>query len=294
MTVTSMTGFARRDGSFAGVRWAWEIRSVNGRGLDLRFRTPPGFDGLEAKARVMAGARLARGNVSANLQVQREQSGGRFQVDTALLDRLVAIARGYEGEPGLAPSSIAQLMAVKGVVEAGEPEADPGAQAALETMLVGAFEATLEDLVEARRQEGAALHGILAGHVDTIEALAREAEQLPARQPEAVRARLQEQLSILLGRDDLDEARLHQEAALLANRADIREELDRLAAHVAQARELMAAEGAVGRRLDFLAQEFNRETNTLCSKSNDVALTRIGLSLKAAVDQFKEQVQNVE
>jgi uncharacterized protein (TIGR00255 family) len=294
MTVTSMTGFARRDGSVGSVRWAWEMRSVNGRGLDLRFRTPPGFDSLEAKARAMAGERLARGNVTVNLTVQREAAAGRYQVDTDLLDRLVDVARAYEGQPGLAPASIAGLMSVRGVVEIREGDIPPEDQAAVEAALVEAFAATLDDFIAARRGEGTALAAVLIGHVDAIEQLTEEAERLPSRTPEAIRARLAEQLAWLLDREDLDPARLHQEAALLATRADIREEIDRLRAHVAQARELLVAGGAVGRRLDFLAQEFNRETNTLCSKSNDTALTRIGLSLKAVVDQLKEQVQNVE
>jgi uncharacterized protein (TIGR00255 family) len=294
MTVTSMTGFARRDGTSGAVRWTWEIRSVNGRGLDLRFRTPPGFDGVEARARTLAGSRLARGNVSATLGLQRDGAATRWSVDTALLERLIEVARRYEGTPGLAPSSVAGLLAVRGVVEPAEAEADDGDADALEGALVEAFAATLEDFVEARRGEGAVLAAILRGHVDTIERLAGEAERLPSRTPEAIRARIGEQVAAILGRDEIDPARLHQEAALLATRADVREELDRLAAHVAQARELLAAGGAVGRRLDFLAQEFNRETNTLCSKSNDTAMTRIGLSLKAVVDQFKEQIQNVE
>jgi uncharacterized protein (TIGR00255 family) len=294
MTVMSMTGFARRDGTAGAVRWAWEIRSVNGRGLDLRFRTPPGFDGVESKARTLAGARLTRGNVSATLTIQRESAGSRYVVDTALLDHLIEIARRYEGTPGLAPSSVAGLLAVRGVVEPGEAADEPEAMATLEGALVDAFAATLDDFVEARRGEGAVLGAVLRGQVDTVESLAGEAERLPSRTPEAIRARISEQIAALTGREDLDPARLHQEAALIATRADVREELDRLAAHVAQARELLAAGGAVGRRLDFLAQEFNRETNTLCSKSNDTAMTRIGLSLKAVVDQFKEQVQNVE
>jgi uncharacterized protein (TIGR00255 family) len=294
MALTSMTGFARRDGSVRGYRYAWEIRSVNGRGLDLRFRVPAGWDGVEAKARAKAGEALARGNVSATLQLSREGAGESFRINTDLLDALIATARRYAGSDGLRDASVDGLMAVKGVVEIVETVPDEDERAALEADLTDAFAATLKDFVAARRQEGRALAAVLGGQVDEIERLAGEVEALPARTPEAIRARLEEQLAVLLGREDLDPARLHQEAALLATKADVREELDRLRAHVAQARELMAAPGAVGRRLDFLAQEFNRETNTLCSKSNDTALTRLGLSLKAVVDQFKEQVQNVE
>jgi uncharacterized protein (TIGR00255 family) len=294
MAVTSMTGFARRDGSAGPVRYAWEIRSVNGRGLDLRFRTPAGFETVEGRARALAGERLARGNVSAGLTLQREAGAGRHVIDHDLLARLVEIARGYDGAPGLAPASIAELMAVRGVVEPGDAGFEPDEMAELESALVAAFGEVLDDLVAARREEGAALAQLLLGHVAEIERLVGEVELLPSRTPEAVRARIAEQVSLLLGRDDLDPARLHQEAALIATRADVREEIDRLRAHVAQAREMLGQGGPVGRRLDFLAQEFNREANTLCSKSNDTALTRIGLALKAVVDQFKEQVQNVE
>jgi uncharacterized protein (TIGR00255 family) len=294
MSVTSMTGFARRDGSAGPIRFGWEIRSVNGRGLDLRFRIPPGYEAVEIKAKALAGERLARGNVSAALTVSRDSAAGRYVIDTELLDRLVDVARRYEQDPGLAPSSVAALLTVRGVVELGETAANEQVQAGTEADLVQAFGAVLDDLVAARRGEGASLAVLLRGQVDEIERLAGEAEALPSRSLEAIRERLAEQISVLLGREDLDQARLHQEAALLATRADVREEIDRLRAHVSQARELLGSGGAVGRRLDLLAQEFNREANTLCSKSGDTALTRIGLSLKAVVDQFKEQVQNVE
>ncbi|WP_181706886.1 YicC/YloC family endoribonuclease [Chthonobacter rhizosphaerae] len=294
MALTSMTGFARRDGRFEAWRFAWEMRSVNGRGLDLRFRTPQGFDAVEAKARALAGDRLARGTVSVGLTVAREGSGRVFQVDTDLLEALIATAGRYADRPGVTPASIDGLLAIRGVVDIVDALPDEAAQKGLEEALLAAFDATLDDFVAARRQEGAALLRILSAQVDEIARLAAEAEALPARTPEAIKARLLDQLSVLLAREDIDPARLHQEAALLATRADVREELDRLSAHVAQARDLLAAEGAVGRRLDFLAQEFNRETNTLCSKSNDTELTRIGLALKATVDQFKEQVQNIE
>ncbi len=294
MSIASMTGFARRDGSVAGYRYAWEIRSVNGRGLDLRIRVPAGWDGVEAKARAKAGGALGRGNVTAGLQLSREGSASTFRIDTALLDALVATAARYATAEGIRPASVGDLLSVKGVVEVVESVPDEEERQATEAALADAFAATLEDFVAARRQEGKALAAILGNQVDEIEQLVREAEALPARTPEAIRARLEDQLAVLVAREDLDPARLHQEAALIATRADVREEIDRLKAHIAQARALLSSPQAVGRRLDFLAQEFNRETNTLCSKSNDTALTRIGLSLKAVVDQFKEQVQNVE
>lgn len=294
MSVVSMTGFARHDGGHGALRFAWEVRSVNGRGLDLRFRVPPGFEAVEARARAMAGEALSRGNVSASLQVTRDSAGQRFAINTELLDVLISTAARYAGREGVRPASLDGLLAVKGVVEVVESQPDEDEQKALEAALVEAFAAALADFVAARRAEGRALAAVLAGQVDAIAGLVAEAEALPARTPEAIRARLADQLALLMAREDLDPARLHQEAALLATRADVREEIDRLKAHVSQARELMAAPAAVGRRLDFLAQEFNRECNTLCSKSNDTELTRIGLALKATVDQFKEQVQNIE
>lgn len=294
MSISSMTGFARRDGSVSGYRYAWEIRSVNGRGLDLRIRVPSGWDGVEAKARARSGEALSRGNVTASLQLSREGASSTFRIDTALLDALVETARRYGTIDGLRPASVDGLLAVKGVVEVVESQPDEEERQAIETALVDAYAATLKDFVAARRQEGKALAAVLGSQIGEMERLVAEVEVMPARTPEAIRARLEEQLAILVARDDLDPARLNQEAALIATRADVREEIDRLKAHIGQARELLTSPQAVGRRLDFLSQEFNRETNTLCSKSNDTGLTRIGLQLKAVVDQFKEQVQNVE
>lgn len=294
MPLKSMTGFARLDGSAAGSRFAWELRSVNGRGLDLRLRLPTGFDAVEIAVRRKASEALARGNVSINLTVARETSVQTFRIDETLLSALIDTARRHSGTPGLRDASLDGLLAVRGVVEVVEAVPDEETAKAFEAELIVAFGKALTDFQASRAAEGVALSRILGEQVDEIARLVTEAEALPARTPEAVRARLEEQLAVLLAREDLDPQRLHVEAALIATRADIREEIDRLKAHIAQARELMASDAAVGRRLDFLAQEFNRESNTLCSKSNDTALTRIGLALKAVVDQFKEQVQNVE
>ena len=294
MPLKSMTGFARLDGSAAGSRFAWELRSVNGRGLDLRLRLPTGFDAVEIAVRRKASEALSRGNVSINLTVARETSVQTFRIDENLLSALIETARRHSGTPGLRDASLDGLLAVRGVVEVVEAAPDEESSKAFEGELIAAFDKVLADFQASRAAEGVALSRILGEQVDEIARLVTEAEALPARTPEAVRARLEEQLAVLLAREDLDPQRLHVEAALIATRADIREEIDRLKAHIAQARELMASDTAVGRRLDFLAQEFNRESNTLCSKSNDTALTRIGLALKAVVDQFKEQVQNVE
>ncbi|MCM5551623.1 YicC/YloC family endoribonuclease [Pleomorphomonas sp. NRK KF1] len=294
MPLNSMTGFARLDGSAAGNRFAWELRAVNGRGLDLRLRLPPGFDAVEAAVRRKASEALSRGNVSINLTVTRETSTQTFRIDEALLSTLIDTARRLSGTPGIRDASLDGLLAVRGVVEVVEAAPDEESAKVFEAELVSTFGKVLADFQASRAAEGVALSRILGDQVDEIARLVAEAEALPARTPEAIRDRLEEQLAVLLAREDIDPQRLHVEAALIATRADVREEIDRLKAHIAQARELMASDAAVGRRLDFLAQEFNRESNTLCSKSNDTALTRIGLALKAVVDQFKEQVQNVE
>lgn len=294
MPLNSMTGFARLDGSAAGNRFAWELRSVNGRGLDLRLRLPPGFDAVEVAIRRKASETLSRGNVSVNLTVTRETSAQTFRIDETLLAALIDTARRHSGTPGIRDASLDGLLAIRGVVEVVEAGPDEETAKAFEAELIAAFGKVLSDFQASRAAEGVALSRILGEQVDEIARLVAEAEALPARTPEAIRDRLEEQLAVLLAREDIDPQRLHVEAALIATRADVREEIDRLKAHIAQARELMAGAAAVGRRLDFLAQEFNRESNTLCSKSNDTALTRIGLALKAVVDQFKEQVQNVE
>lgn len=294
MPVQSMTGFARYDGVDGDSRFSWEIRSVNGRGLDLRLRVPPGFDAVEAMARKRAAEVLARGNVAINLTVTREGAVETFRINEGLLSALVALSQRYADTPGLANASIDGLLGVRGVVDLVEHVPDEEERKSFEAALGRSFDKALAAFVEARRSEGEALGRVLSGQVDEIERLVEEADALPARTSEAIEARLMDQLAALLKREDIDPVRLHMEAALIATKADVREEIDRLRAHVAQARELIAGSGAIGRRLDFLAQEFNRESNTLCSKSNDTVLTRIGLALKAVVDQFKEQVQNVE
>jgi uncharacterized protein (TIGR00255 family) len=294
MPLKSMTGFARLDGSAAGNRFAWELRAVNGRGLDLRLRLPPGFDAVEAAVRRKASEALSRGNVSINLTVSRETSTQTFRIDENLLSALIDTARRHSGTPGIRDASLDGLLAVRGVVEVVEAAPDEESAKAFEAELIATFDKVLADFQASRVAEGVALARILGEQVNEVARLVAEAEALPARTPEAIRDRLEEQLAVLLAREDIDPQRLHVEAALIATRADVREEIDRLKAHIFQARELLSSDAAVGRRLDFLAQEFNRESNTLCSKSNDTALTRIGLALKAVVDQFKEQVQNVE
>ncbi len=296
MPLSSMTGFARAGGQTEEISWTWEVRSVNGRGLDVRVRLPSGFEPLDAKIRQLVAARVKRGNVQVSLQVKRTSDAVTMKVNRALLDWLVEEARALEGRLGLnaAPVEPAALLGLRGVLE----PVDEDPQALLEKVeepLLESFKTALSDLVRIRQAEGARLKEVVAAQIDRIEALVREARANPARSPEAIRERLREQVQRLLETETgLDEERLYQEAVLLAAKADVEEELDRLEAHVAAARELLEKDGPVGRRLDFLAQEFNREANTLCAKSNDVSLTRTGLELKAVIDQLREQVQNIE
>jgi uncharacterized protein (TIGR00255 family) len=295
MTLASMTGFARADGAATGVRWAWELKTVNARGLDIRVRVPSGMDALEAAARAAIAKPLVRGTCHANLTLHRDGVAPVVRINEDALESLVAALDVLRARVDATPPSLDGLLAVRGIVEVVEPEADAEARAAEAEALLASLNLALESLTTARRREGDALAAILIDRLDAMERLTGAADTLPARRPEAIRARLAEQVQALIGAAPmLDPDRLHQEAVLLATKADIREELDRLKAHIAAARALIAEGHAVGRRLDFLAQELGRESNTLCAKSNDVGLTAIGLDLKAVIEQFREQVQNVE
>ncbi|WP_436641345.1 YicC/YloC family endoribonuclease [Microbaculum sp. FT89] len=295
MALASMTGFARVEGTFGDYRWHWEIRSVNGRGLDLRLRLPQGFDRLEPALRERAQKRLSRGSLSVNLQMHRAQAAGTVRINTDALDAVLAACETLTATGKVEMPRADGLLALKGVVETEDQIEDEETRAALDKALLETFGDALGHLVEMRQSEGAHLAIVLAARMDEIEALAGEAGANPSRTPEAIEKRLADQVRTLLeSAPALDPQRLHQEAVLLATKADIREELDRLNAHVEGVRALLSGTGAVGRKLEFLAQEFNREANTICSKSNDVALTRVGLELKSVVDQLREQVQNVE
>jgi uncharacterized protein (TIGR00255 family) len=295
MPLSSMTGFARSHGVCGSYVWAWEIKSVNGKGLDLRLRLPFGWDAIEAAVRARAAEALSRGSIQINLTVDRSGAAPVVHVNTAVLEAVLAAARQLSRRVEATPPTLDGLLSLKGVIEisdAAESEADK--QSAEAAVTVGFAEA-IAALAAMRRHEGAALARVLSARLDEIAVLTERAELVPGRRPEAIRARLAEQVAALLAQSDrFDPDRLHQEAILMATKADVREELDRLAAHVAQAKALIEQGGSIGRRLDFLAQEFNREANTLCAKANDVELTNIGLELKAAVEQFREQVQNVE
>ncbi len=295
MPLCSMTGFARVDGAGEGYRWTWEVRSVNGKGLDIRLRVPAGFDHVEPAARERIAARLARGNVQAGLAAQHEVGATSVRINEAVLAEVIVAMQQVSQQVAAAPPTLDGILAIRGVVETVESEPDEAARVALAGRMIADLERAVDALVAMRAREGAAISAVLATRLDEIESLTRAAEASPARSPEAIRKRLAEQVAALLdAAPTLDPDRLHQEAVLLATKADIREEIDRLYAHIAAARELLASDAAVGRRLDFLAQEFNREVNTLCSKSNDRALTGLGLEMKAVVDQLREQVQNVE
>lgn len=295
MSLVSMTGFAEAQGDWEAAHWRWEVRSVNGRGLDLRLRLPPGFDALEGAARSLAAERFKRGSVQASLTIETVRGEGAFRVDRAALTAAVKLAEEVQAGSTLAAARIDGILALKGIiVPAEDAPLDETARAARDGALLDGLAEAFSKLTEARAGEGAKLAVVLGGHVDEIERLIRAAGACASAQPAALRDRLIAQLDELLAPGAVPADRLAQEVALLAARADVREEIDRLAAHVGEARRLLDSRDAIGRKLDFLAQEFNREANTLCSKSADGELTRIGIDLKAAIDQFREQAANVE
>jgi uncharacterized protein (TIGR00255 family) len=295
MPLESMTGFARSDGAQAGVRWHWEVRSVNGRGLDLRLRLANGFEGLEPRVRDAVARRLTRGNITINLSVVREQTGADLKIDEAALARMLALIARLRATGDFDRPRPETVLALKGIVDVKEMAEDEATQAARNDVLIASLEEALDALVVSRGEEGRRLETALRQQLVEIENLVAAAAASPARSTSAIRVRLSDQIQKLVGTGvALDEARLYQEAAILATRADISEEIERLSAHIAAARDLLAAREPVGRRFDFLTQEFNREANTLCSKSNDIEITRAGLALKAVIDQMREQVQNIQ
>lgn len=295
MALSSMTGFARSHGAVGAYAWSWEIKSVNAKGLDFRLRMPPGWDAVEVPARKHASDTLARGTVYATLTAERKGVTPVVKVNEPVLSAVLATLTSLRGRLDAAPPTLDGILALKGVIDVGEVEEIEADRRAAEAAIAKGFEQAMTQLVAMRRGEGDALGKILNDRLSEIAALAARADAAPGRKADAVKARLATQIAALLETGSrFDPDRLHQEALMLAARADIREELDRLGAHVAQARKLLSDGGAVGRRLDFLAQELNRESNTLTAKSNDVELTNIGLELKTVVEQFREQVQNLE
>jgi uncharacterized protein (TIGR00255 family) len=293
--LASMTGFARAEGEGEGLAWSWELKSVNGKSLDLRFRLPAGLDALELPLRSLVSERLKRGSVSLSLTVARNGAGAALQVNRAVLDQVLALARELGKKIKAAPPSVDGLLALRGVLESGEEMPDAATRERREARLLAGCRKAIDALEKMRRAEGARLGAVLSERLDEVATLVAAAEACAAAQPGAIRARLRSLVDALKDTvPSIPEERLAQEAALMVARGDIREELDRLTAHISAARELLTEGGAIGRRLDFLCQELNREANTLCSKSADVELTRIGLELKAGIEQLREQVQNIE
>ena len=293
MPISGMTGFGRAEGALGAWAWAVEARSVNGRNLEVRFRGPPGFEGLERAAREGAQARFQRGQLTVGVQAKRSEGAGAARINFEVIERYLKAMTPYLDEGTVEAPRLDGLLALRGVLEADDAEMDPEAQGVLEAAISASIGVALDGLAAGRAQEGRALLGVLNGQVDRIGALTAHAGATAAGQPAAIKARFEARLRELAG-EAATEERIIQEAAAMAVKADVREELDRLAGHVSAARALMAAEGPAGRRLDFLTQEFMREANTLCSKSQTGALTAVGLDLKATIEQFREQVQNVE
>jgi uncharacterized protein (TIGR00255 family) len=293
MALSGMTGFGRAEGALGAWSWAAEARSVNGRNLEVRFRGPPGFEGLERAAREGAQARFQRGQLTVGLQARRLEGAGAVRLNLEQLERYLAAGAPYVESGQAGPPSLDGLLALRGVIEAADAVDDPDALAELEAAMAASIATALDVLAGARAGEGRALGSVLEGLIGQVGALTAKASGLAEGQPAIIKARFEKRLTDLAG-EAASEERILQEAAAMAVKADVQEELDRLRGHVDAARGLLAAEGAVGRRLDFLTQEFMREANTLCSKSASGALTAVGLDLKATIEQFREQVQNVE
>jgi uncharacterized protein (TIGR00255 family) len=295
MTIRSMTGFARTDGSSGAIGWHWEVRSVNGRGLDLRLRVPSGYDGLEPRIRDAVGKRVARGSLTVTLAVTGEAARSEIRLNEAALVQVLAAAERVRQLTGCDMPRADGVLGLRGVLEIVEAtEIEPEREARWVTMLAG-LDIALDALVVSREQEGQRLAKVFAAQLGEIERLTSQIKAAPGRSPQAVMGRLREQIARLAEQPlTFDQARLHQEAVMIATRIDIEEELTRLGSHIEAARALLGADEPVGRKLDFLTQEFNREANTVCSKTNDGDIQRAGLALKAVIDQMREQVQNIE
>ena len=296
MSISSMTGFARAEGQRDPRSWTWEVKSGNAKGLDVRCRVPGGFERLEHPARQRVKERFRRGNVTLALSISSSQGESGYRVNQVVLGEMLAtLPEIIKRVPDVDPPSADGLLALKGVIEPVEDDFGDEDREALDGDILADLDSALESLAAMRGDEGLKLSSVLNQRLDDIDRLCGKAKKLAETQPQAIHEKLKAQVQALL--DDmpaLSEERLAQETALLVSKADLREELDRLVAHLEAARGLMTADGGVGRKLDFLCQEFNREANTLCSKSQDIELTRIGLDLKATIEQFREQVQNIE
>ncbi len=295
MVLQSMTGFARNEGAAGSFRWVWELRSVNGRSLDLRMRLPAGYDRIEPTVRKAISKSFQRGNIQLSLTVSRDEDQSQLAVNEDALDAVIDLARQVGQRSNASPPSVDGLLNIRGVLEFRDPVVDADTAAAEEAALLDGLASAIDDLAAMRSAEGGKIGVLLLNHVAGIEALVHQVDSDPSRTPAAIADRLAGQVRALLdAHADFDEDRIYTEAAILAAKADLREEIDRLTVHVGACRELLAEGGAIGRRLDFLAQEFNRESNTICSKSNAASVTSAGLDLKVLIDQFREQVQNLE
>ncbi len=295
MALQSMTGFARSEGTSGRYRWVWELRSVNGKGLDVRLRLPPGMESLEIESRKLLSAAFSRGNLQVSLTFSILEEKVEAVVNENALAALLALKEKLADKIDPAPLKFDTLLMTRGVVDLKEPEEAEDIIEARNRDILKGLDSAITAMGDMRAREGEALRDVLLANVAGIEALALKVETDPSRSPEEIAQRLSRQVDVLLAESlGLDRERLYAEAAILAAKSDLREEIDRLKAHVTAARELLAAGGPIGRKLDFLAQEFNRETNTICSKSNAIAVTNAGLELKVIIDQFREQVQNLE
>ncbi len=295
MALSSMTGFARASGAVDGLHWQWEVKSVNAKALDVRCRLPSGFEALEPGVRAAVAEKLKRGSLQVMLSVSGASQPETLQLNEAVLEQLLGAAERLRARIGGEPPRADVILGMRGVFDVVSEDADEAAVQRRDAALMASFREVLAMLVQARREEGARLQTLLADQLLRIETLAVAVRDNPARTAPAIRLRLAEQVTRLMETGAaFDESRLHQEAVLIATRADVQEELDRLMSHVEGARSLISSSEAVGRELDFLAQEFNREANTICSKAMDKSLTRLGLELKSVIDQMREQVQNIE
>ena len=296
MTLNSMTGFARDSANFADWTWSWELKSVNAKGLDIRLRAPSGFDALEPVGRARLSKLFSRGNITVGLTLKRSGADAGYKINEGHLKEMLEVAKSIQAEiPDAAPLSIDGIMALRGVIEADDDDMDEATRVDLDKKLLNSLDIAARALVANRAEEGAQLSVVLTEFIDKLDDLLGQATGSAESQPATIRARLKDQIEqVIEDASQVDAVRLEQEIAILMTKADIREELDRLRAHIISVRELMSTGGAVGRRLDFLCQELNREANTICSKAHETALTRIGLDMKATIEQFREQVQNIE
>ncbi|MCK5040888.1 MAG: YicC family protein [Sphingomonadales bacterium] len=299
MSLKSMTGFARASGVVTGWQWSWEIKSVNAKGLDSRVRVPSILDGLDIEVKKIISKDIKRGTVYANLDIKQNKVDGdgnsSLAVNRENLEEVFDLLQEYESTAELAPSSMAQLLSIKGILEVEEAGVSENLRKNLEVGVLRGFEGVLTALIKAREDEGKAMHLVINEHITSLDFMLEKAADCDAVRMENVRDRFKEKVeSLLVDNEGLSDERLEQEVAVLAVKADISEEINRLKAHLKSARDMLKSKNPVGRQYDFLAQELNREVNTLCSKSSDIELTKIGLEMKAQVDMLREQIQNIE